>query len=272
MKRIGSFLILVIVLCNIHVSKAQRGMKIGYIDMEYILQNVPEYQEANIQLDQKVQRWKNDIDKKMAEIEDMKTDLKNEKPLLTPTLIEERQEEIDILEDAMFKYQQDRFGPTGDLMIQKRQLVQPVQDQVFAAVQDLGLNKKFDFIFDRSDVSMLYSNDRHDISDQILKKIQRTSKQNQATAKKDDESEDEDDYKSVAEAEADENKEQERQQKEKDRQALIAERTRKRDSTRQAKQAAFEARRDSILAARQKRRDSILEARKKKNEEPDGGN
>ena len=77
----------------------------------------------------------------------------------------------------MIEYQQDRFGPQGDLVLQKRQLIQPIQDQVFNEVQKIGANKKYDFIFDKSaDVVMLYSEKRHDISELVLRGISRTRK------------------------------------------------------------------------------------------------
>jgi len=100
-------------------SLAQRGVRIGYIDTEYILQNVPEYQDASVQLDSKVQKWKNEIEKKLSEIDQMKKQLNSESVLLTKELIEERQEEISIEETEILDYQQKRFGPNGDLMIQK---------------------------------------------------------------------------------------------------------------------------------------------------------
>jgi len=100
-----------------------------------------------------------------------------EKVLLTDELISEREEEILILEKEMIQYQQDRFGPQGDLVIQKRLLIQPIQDQVFIEVQKIGNTKKYDFIFDKSaDVVMLYSQKRHDISELILRGISRTRK------------------------------------------------------------------------------------------------
>ncbi|WP_338039279.1 OmpH family outer membrane protein [Maribacter litopenaei] len=92
-------------------------------------------------------------------------------------LIEEREEEIQILEKEMIEYQQDRFGAQGDLVLQKRRLIQPIQDQVFNEVQKLGANKKYDFIFDKSaDVVMLYSEKRHDISDLVLGELQEQEK------------------------------------------------------------------------------------------------
>ncbi|MFT4831200.1 MAG: Skp family chaperone for outer membrane protein [Psychroserpens sp.] len=156
---------------------AQRGVRIGYVDMEYILENVEEYREANVQLETKVQKWKVEIEQKQSVVEQMKKDLMAEKVLLTNELIAEREEEIQVLENEMFQYQQDRFGPQGDLVLQKRRLVQPIQDQVFNEVQKIGANKRYDFIFDSSaDVVMLYSEKRHDISDLVLRGIARTRK------------------------------------------------------------------------------------------------
>ncbi|NER09416.1 periplasmic chaperone for outer membrane proteins Skp [Muriicola jejuensis] len=166
---------------------AQRGVRIGYVDMEYILENVEEYREANEQLENRVQRWKLEIEEKQAVIDQMKKDLMAEKVLLTNELIAERTEEIQILEKEMLEYQQNRFGPNGDLVLQKQRLIQPIQDQVFNEVQAIGANKKYDFIFDKSaDVVMLYSEKRHDISELVLRGIARTrrvSKPNKADEK-----------------------------------------------------------------------------------------
>jgi Skp family chaperone for outer membrane proteins len=158
-------------------ANAQRGVRIGYVDMEYILENVEEYRDATAQLNTKAQKWKVQIEQKQSVVEQMKKDLMAEKVLLTPELISEREEDIQILEKEMIEYQQDRFGPQGDLILQKRRLIQPIQDQVFNEVQKLGANKKYDFIFDRSaDVVMLYAQKRHDISDLVLRGIARTRK------------------------------------------------------------------------------------------------
>ena len=170
-------------------SFAQRGVRMAYVDMEYILENVDEYRDATEQLEAKVQRWKVEIEQKQSIVEQMKKDLMAEKVLLTPELIAEREEEIQILEKEMIEYQQDRFGPQGDLVLQKRRLIQPIQDQVFNEVQKIGVNKKYDFIFDKSaDVVMLYSEKRHDISDLILRGIARTRKVSAPSKKADDRS------------------------------------------------------------------------------------
>merc|ERR1712000_696550 len=165
---------------------AQRGVRIGCVDMEYILENVEEYRDATEQLNAKAQKWKQEIELKQSVIEQMKKDLMAEKVLLTDELILEREEEIQLLEKEMLDYQQDRFGPQGDLVLQKQLLIQPIQDQVFNEVQKIGANKRYDFIFDKSaDVVMLYSEKRHDISDLVLREIARTRKVSASNKKQD---------------------------------------------------------------------------------------
>ena len=119
---------------------AQRavGVRIGYVDMEYILENVEEYRDATEQLNNKADKWKQEIELKLGKVEQMKKDLAAERVLLTDELIAEREEEIQILQTEVLDYQQDRFGPQGDLVLQKRLLVQPIQDQVFVEVQKIG--------------------------------------------------------------------------------------------------------------------------------------
>jgi Skp family chaperone for outer membrane proteins len=175
--------ILALIVINTAYSQT-RGTKIGYIDMEYILQNVPNYAEASVQLEQKAQKWKQEIESKKVEIDKIKEALKAEKVLLTKGLIEEREMEIKYLENEMLDFQQDRFGPNGDLMIQKSKLVKPIQDQVFTALQDIAEAKRYDFIFDKSsDLTMLYSAKRFDISDQVLRVLNRAEKREQLTKK-----------------------------------------------------------------------------------------
>ncbi len=161
-----------------------RGVKIGYIDMEYILQNVPDYTEAKNQLEQKAEKWKQDIEAKKVAIAKLKDALKTERALLTKELIEEREEEIKFQENELIEFQQKKFGPNGDLITQKAVLVKPIQDQVFTAVQDIAELKKYDFIFDKSsDLTMLFSAKRHDISDQVIRAITRAERREQLSKK-----------------------------------------------------------------------------------------
>lgn len=156
---------------------AQKPQRVAYIDMNYILENIPEYQNAQSQLNSKVKKWQEKLDELSAEIEQLKTDLSNEKPLLTSELIKEREEDIDIKEQELKRLQQAYFGPTGDLFQLRKQLATPVQDQVYNAIQDISKKKRYDFVFDRSsDLIMLYSNPKFDISELVLNSIVKNRK------------------------------------------------------------------------------------------------
>ena len=176
-------LFLAIVFTSLTFGQA-KGVKIGYIDMEYILQNVPSYTEAKNQLELKAQKWKQEIELKNNEITKLKEALKTEQVLLTKELISEKQEEISFQEKELLDYNQKRFGPNGDLLLQKAVLVKPIQDQIFTIVQDLADSKKYDFIFDKSsDLTMLFASKRYDISDQVLRTLTRAEQREQLTKK-----------------------------------------------------------------------------------------
>ena len=244
---------------------AQRGVRIAYVDMEYILENVEEYRSATEQLALKVEKWKVEIEQKQSVVEQMKKDLMAEKVLLTDELISEREEEIQILEKEMLEYQQARFGPQGDLVLQKRQLIQPIQDQVFNEVQKLGVNKKYDFIFDKSaDVVMLYSQKRHDISDIILRGIARTRKVSAPKKKAKnslDNFEGEEPEEEISEAL------QERQEKAKEasdaREKTADEKRAEQLKLREERKKAYEERRKKLLEEREAKKKEKLEERSK---------
>ena len=258
MKTKQILLVAIACMCISLSAKGQRGVRIGYIDMEYILENVPEYIEASTQLDGKVQRWKADIDKKQQEIDLLKLTLTNERVLLTKELIEEREEEIKIKEDEMITYQQNRFGSGGDLVIQRRQLVQPIQDQVFNIVQEVAEGKKYDFIFDKSaDVVMLFAAKRNDISDIVLRSINRVEKRKEANSKRERKEIEERDDLSLEEDKEVSQREQANEAKRDEREQMMKDRKRERDSLRDAKKIAYDLKRAELIKARQRTRDSI---------------
>ncbi|MDB4292334.1 OmpH family outer membrane protein [Maribacter sp.] len=254
---------------------AQRavGVRIGYVDMEYILENVEEYRAATAQLEVKVGQWKVKIEQKQSVIEQMKKDLMAEKVLLTDELILEREEEILILEGELIEYQQKRFGPQGDLVLQKRQLIQPIQDQVFNEVQTIGANKKYDFIFDRSaDVVMLYAQKRHDISDLVLRQIARTRKvsapNKKAARKLLDEFEDGEPAEEQPSEALVERKEKAKQAN--DAKAKTADEKRAAQlKLREERKKAYEARRKKLLEEREAKKKAKQEDRKKEDEKKD---
>ena len=164
-----------VLLFSISLSQAQRSQIIAYIDMEYILENVPEYLEAQNTLDAKVVKWQQKLDKQARFIEVLKTDLANEKAILTKDLIEEKEEEISLKHDELRRLESLYFGPKGDMFTLRKQLVKPIQDQVYNAIQNISARKKYDFVFDKSsELVMLYSNKKYDISDLVLASIDRT--------------------------------------------------------------------------------------------------
>lgn len=248
------FLFLLIITAVTLTAKAQtRGVKVGYIDMEYILQNVPDYTEAKNQLEQKAQKWKQEVEVKKTDINKLKDALKTERVLLTKELVEEREEEIKFQETELLDYQQKRFGPNGDLVTQKAVLAQPVQDQVFNAVQDIAEAKKYDFIFDKtSDMTMLFAAKRYDISDQVIRVITRASKRSQKSNKELKEEE----KKEALEDMVDENPAMQERQKKLDerkaaREKLVADRKAAQEAKRQEAAAAREAKKTGKTVAKE---------------------
>jgi len=241
-----------------YTANAQRGVRIGYIDTEYILQNVPEYQEASGQLDSKVQKWKSEIEGKLASIEQKRNDLSNESVLLTAELVKEREEDIVFEEKEILDYQQKRFGPNGDLMIQKQQLIQPIQDQIFAAVQDIATAKKFDFVVDKAELNLLFSADRFDISEQVLRSITRSAKRKQIQNKKERKAAEAEEIVPVINEAA--------EAKKKEVEANKAARAKSAEEKKEAALAAREAKKKEAAERRQK----ILDERAKKKAEREG--
>jgi len=155
----------------------QRGTKVGYIDMTYILETVDEYNKASDLLDKNIENWKKEIEIKKLELEQIKDQLNTERIILTPELINDRELEIQDFASEIIRLQEKRFGPNGDMIIQRSKLMQPLQDQVMSIVKQVAEESKYDFIFDRSSTAtMLYSVKNYDISDLVIKRINRQQK------------------------------------------------------------------------------------------------
>jgi Skp family chaperone for outer membrane proteins len=167
--------LLIVLLFSVTSSWSQRNQIIAYVDMEYILENVPEYLQAQNTLDSKVAKWRKKLDIQARFIEVLKSDLANEKAILTKDLIEEKEEEITLKQEELRRLESLYFGSNGDMFLVRKQLVKPIQDQVYNAVQSIAKRKKYDFVFEKStDLVMLYSNKKYDISDLVLATIDRT--------------------------------------------------------------------------------------------------
>ena len=153
---------------------AQKGTRVGYMDMNVILENISEYNKANDLLDKKIENWKKEIELKKVQLRQYEEQLNIERILLTPELIKDREVEIQIFASEIISLQEKRFGPKGDMIVRRSKLIQPVQDQVLSVVKQIAEEKKYDFIFDRSSsLTMLYSAKNYDISDLVIKRINR---------------------------------------------------------------------------------------------------
>lgn len=155
----------------------QRGTKVGYIDMAFILETVDEYNKASNLLDKNIENWKKEIELKKLELEQIQDQLDAERIIFTPELINDREMEIQDFASEIIRLQEKRFGPSGDMIIQRSKLMQPLQDQVMTIVKQVAEENKYDFIFDRSSTAtMLYSAKNYDISDLVIKRINRQQK------------------------------------------------------------------------------------------------
>lgn len=261
-------LLLVILIGFQSFVQAQKPNRIAYIDMEFILENVPEYLEASAQLEERVQQWKVELDRDMKKVEAMQIALEQERPLLTKELIEEREAVIAFEESKIAEYQQKRFGAKGDFLIQKKQLIKPIQDQVFNAIQEIGTQRNYDYIFDRtSNVGMVFSAEKHNISDQVLRIITRASKREQLSSRGEIKEMEIEEDRTVEEDQEIAEKEQAVQAVKDERAALLEERKKEKDSIRAVKQKEFDERRAKILEDRQRKKDSIDAVRKQKIED-----
>mgnify|MGYP001191287419 FL=1 len=224
-------------------SFSQRGVRIGYVDTEYILQNLSEYQETIDELEKKADDWRDEIKSRFSEIENKKEALNAERLLLTQELIEEKEEEIEIEKNEILDYQQKRFGPRGDLIIQRKQLIQPIQDQIFTAINEISKTRKYDFIFDKSaDIVMLYSDRKFDISDQILNIITRANNRKQLNSKREKRKAEEEEKKLTSSLIVDDSKDLQEE--------LTTEETVKKLSSKELREKMLEERKQKILASR----------------------
>jgi len=159
-------LTLIICLLTLTLAKAQ---KFAYIDSDYILNKMPDYKQAQNKLDDISLAWQKEIEMKYDEVDKMYKSYQQEQVLLTEQMKIKREEAIIKKEDEVKALQQKYFGPNGDLFLKRKELIKPIQDRVYDAIQQLATNSKYAIIFDSSsDLIMLYKNNNLDKSDKVL--------------------------------------------------------------------------------------------------------
>lgn len=156
--------------CTLFAVSAQT--RSGFVNTEYILKNIPDYQKAQKELNDYSAKLQGEIDVVYKDIADMKSKYNSDKVFLTPNLREQREKEIAEKEHRAQLLQQNYFGPKGQLFIKREELVKPIQDEVNEAIKDVAKDGNFGVIMDISaDASIVYYDQKLDRSQLVLKKL-----------------------------------------------------------------------------------------------------
>lgn len=148
------------------------AQKFGYVDTNFILNKMPEYQESKTEIDKLAKAWQEEIQNMQIEIDNMYSELKAEEVLLTVEMKEDRLKEIEGKETALKEYQKKVFGFDGLFFLKKKELIKPVQDKVFDAVEKVAHEHKLQVVFDKSgELVMIYTDPVHDYTDYVLEEL-----------------------------------------------------------------------------------------------------
>ena len=172
MKKLRTLILLLLATGSLAYS--QKPSRIGYVDMDYILSHLEDYKVASEQFALQVAQWEAEIEKRQAKIDAEKMQLEAERALLTPELIKDKEEEIALLKHNLNAYKEQKFNAEkGEDISQKFKLAKPRQDQVFNIVPEIGKMRKYDFIFEKTDATMLFSNEQHNLSKVVLRALKK---------------------------------------------------------------------------------------------------
>lgn len=153
----------------IGLSSQLNAQRFGYVDTDYILENLPQYTQAQQRLKTQTEQWNQEVQNRQEAVDKRHADFLNEKVLLTEEQIKKEQEDIDFEIKAIKELQEKRYGQGGDLIKLRQSLVKPIQDQVWNAVKTVAEKRNYGFIFDKgSDLIMVYTDPKFDISREVL--------------------------------------------------------------------------------------------------------
>lgn len=156
-------------LVSANMASAQRY---AVIDSKYILEKLVDYKDAQTKLDQQSKTWQTEIDNMMAEVDKMYKSYQAERPLLSDEIRKKREDEITAKEKTARELQKKRFGYEGDLFKRREELIKPIQDRVYTAVQKMAASRSYDIVLDKSGgVTLFYANPTLDKSDEVLKQL-----------------------------------------------------------------------------------------------------
>lgn len=148
------------------------GQKFGYVDTDYVLNKMPEYKSAQEEINKLSLGWQEEIKEMSSKIEAMYNELQAEEVLLTAEMKKDRMAEIGRKEEELKEYQKKIFGFDGLFFLKKKELVKPVQDKVFEAIERVCKDQRLAIMFDKaSDMVMIYTDPRHDYTDYVLEEL-----------------------------------------------------------------------------------------------------
>lgn len=154
------------------LSNTASAQRYAYVDTQYILDHIPEYQAAQEQLNQISEQWQEEIEIKFAQVEKKRNEYEAEKILLPAELKKQREKEIADMDLEAKELQKKRFGVGGDLFMKRQELIKPIQDRVYEAIQQVATERNYSFVFDKANQSnLLYADPKFDMSDQVLRKM-----------------------------------------------------------------------------------------------------
>ena len=146
-----------------------QAQKFAYVDTQYILDNIPEFAEAQSQLDEISVQWQKEIEAKLAEVDKMYKDYQTQAVLLPDDMKKKKEQEIVDKEKDAKNLQRTRFGKDGDLFKKRQELVKPIQEKIYNAIQELSTSNNYAVVFDKGgSLTMMYANPKYDISDEVL--------------------------------------------------------------------------------------------------------
>lgn len=167
MKKLNLLFIILLI-----TTSATFAQKYGFVDTEYILNNIPSYTAAQEKLDSFSEEWQNEVSEAYAAVEKMYKDYQNDAVLLSRKAKGQREEQIINMEKEARELQESFFGVEGELYKKREELIQPIQDEIYNAVKEIAIEGGYAVIFDTSSgMSMLYTNPKYDVSDEVLEKL-----------------------------------------------------------------------------------------------------
>ena len=154
------------------VASSAFAQRFVYVDMAYILENSPEYEQAQLQINTLAEQWSGEVEAKMTGVENAYKKFQAEQVLMTDQMKQTKIREIETLEKEAKELQKTKFGPEGELFTKRQELIKPIQDKIYEAIELLAKEKSYDFILDKSSgVQMLYASDKYDKSDDIIRAL-----------------------------------------------------------------------------------------------------